>query len=212
MRATASLLCALAATLACTACSGDDDTPYPDLITDFVMAEGDSEGYVEAIVSDDGCRLTLDNKVSGIKPDTRVRSMCDYVVTAPGRAMAYNIRGIPVFSRVPDGQAVRLHPTGVAAVWQRGGYVNLHLLPKTQGGLQNWAFVVDSACANSGGGTTHFLSIYHDQSSDKTSYTGHVYASIDPDSVTTDVVTADSMALTINTFTGPQTWHFPLRH
>ena len=226
MRPTALLLCTLA--LACTACSEDDDTAYPDMLTDLVMAIGNSEGVVEAIQTDDGQRLTLENRITGIPANARVRSLCDYVITADGRAIAYSIAGVPVLARVPDGEGVRTAPTGVAAVWQSGGFVNLHLLPKTQGGLQNWAFAVDSARANSAGGTTHYLSLYHDQAADKLSYTGHVYASIDPDSIAVGSgqpaiddgqrpagngrwTTADSMSLTINTFSGPETWHFSLR-
>ena len=200
------LICGVVAALS--ACSNDDER-YPDLITDFVVALGDDDGNVVAILTDDGVRLAVDNTVTGIPRNARVRSFCSYAPTADSRVAIYNIIGIPLLSQLKDDVAVQHHPTGVAAVWQSGGYVNMHLLPKTYGGHQKWAFAVDSMTQNAAGSTTHHLSLYHDQGSDAEAYSDNMYLCIHPDSLATPLLPTDSLRLAITTYDGVQTWQFP---
>ena len=202
------LLCSM------TSCSDDDDEVYPSLISDFVMAQSNSEGHVSFILTDDGQRYAVENDISGMPADTVARAICSYVIlqepTNIPSILVYSITGIPVMYNCTSLPSIHRDPTDVAGVWSSGGYINLHLLPLTQGKFQNWGFIEDSLSANDAGTTTHHLSIYHEQLNDPTSYTGHIYASISPDSLREAHPAGDSILLSINTFKGPMTWHFAL--
>ena len=191
-------------------CSKKDDTPYPSIISDYVTVVGDDQGKVQYIIIDDGTQYSVDNEITGMRRGATARAVCGYVHTEQGHVRVYNILGIPLLGCIPDTVPPRMDPTGIASVWASGGYVNLHLLPKTQGGLQKWGFINDSVTTNAQGGKTYHLSLFHDQGEDPVSYTGHLYASIQADSVADTRQAGDSLVLYINTFDNLRSWQFPL--
>lgn len=198
-----------AVTLVLAACSKDeDDTSYPNLISDYVTAISDADGRVTRIRTDNGTEFAIVNVITGMEPSTEARAICGYVVEEDGRVTVYTITGIPLLHNCADLKTIRHDPTGVAAVWQSGGYINMHLLPKTHSGVQNWGYCIDSTATNAAGATNHYLSIYHDQNKDAEAYTGHIYASISLDSIAETFVPHDTVRLVIDTYDGPQQWTF----
>lgn len=197
--------------MAMASCSSNADAPYPSLITDFVMAVANVQGQLATLITDNGNLLTVDNSVTGLPAGARVRAMCSYEPLAENHVQVYTIQQVPVLRQLPGDMSVRRHPIGVAGVWHSGGFINMHLTPKTHGGVQSWAFTADSAVANAAGGITHCIALYHDQAADTEAYTGHLYASISPDSIATSFNDADSIRLSIATYSGTQTWQFTAR-
>lgn len=193
--------------LSLTSCSKDDDAAYPSLITEMVMAQADGAGQMASFTTDAGVAYTVENAISGMDSCSVVRCLCGYTVEDNGRAHVYTARAVPVLSDLSHLRDLRRDPTGILSAWLSGGYVNLHLTPKTQGGRQAWGFLRDSSTVNAGGGTTYHLSLYHDQRDDPPAYSTDLYACIAMDSLAAAPLTqADSLVLTVQTFKQPAVW------
>ena len=93
-------------------------------------------------------------------------------------------------------------PVGFVSAWKGGGFINLHLLPKTKANLNNhvWGFIRDNQRTNSAGGTTYELSLYHDQKADPLAYSNDLYLSLAIDSVSKSFGTQDSIELKVQGF------------
>ncbi len=209
-------ICPLALLFICTftllSCAEDDEEAYPSLITELAMAESDAQGLMTTFTPDGGPTYKVLNSIKGMPPNSRLRVLVGYVkeqkpTTSTLQASVYKAQEVPVlwdFTNIPS---MKRDPTGIQSAWLSGGFINLHLTPKTHGGKQAWGFTQDSVTTNALGTTTHHLSLYHNQFEDATSYTTELYASIDLDSIAA-LVPNDSIHLTVPTFTGPAEWQF----
>ena len=178
----------------------------------MLVAPASSEFSTSSFTTDDGVTYSVENTLRGMDADSRIRCLCGYTVQAGNRAHVYTAQAVPILPDASDAKDIRRDPTGILSAWLSGGFVNMHLTPKTQGGRQSWAFVNDSSTANAAGGTTYHLSLYHDQREDPPAYSSDLFASIAFDSIAAAPLThADSIVLTVNTFTHPAVWHFGLR-
>lgn len=199
-------------------CSKDEDESYPPLITEMAMARADDGGIMASFTTDDGVIHHVNNTIKGMKPNSRIRALISYITTdAPADApventfaTVYSAKEAPVLWDWSDANPQHRDPTGIQSAWLSGGYINLHLTPKTQGGKQAWGFSQDSVTTNAQGASTHHISLYHDQLGDATSYTTDLYACIHPDSIPRCTI-GDSIRLSINTFQGLCTWQFALQ-
>ena len=100
---------------------------------------------------------------------------------------------------------------GVVSAWTGGTFVNLHLLKKNKGADHDWGFILDNSYANTAGGTTYEVSLYHDQRNDPAAYSSDIYFSLSQDSLSKTRTTADSILLTVHTFdAAPHQWRFAL--
>ena len=194
--------------LALGACSSEDGEIYPSLITEMAMARGNSEGLLASFTTDSGHTYQTSNKVSGLKNGELLRTLISYVVAEDGKAQVYKAVAVPVLKDIADVETPVHDPTGVESCWLGGRFVNLHLLPKTQGGKQGWAFLRDSVSANTLGGCTFHLSLYHSQLDDAEAYSNDFYACVALDSVATAFDAADSIVFTVVSYAGAQQWHF----
>ena len=184
------LLCAL-----CAGCSDDkDDAPFPDLITEMADCPTDGEGRLLTIVLDDDTRLTLTNPQTGLKANATYRALADYTLS-DGKATLYGLKSCP-FLR--DSTAVgQCDPVNVASLWMTRRYLNLHLLPKTQGqAAHTWGYITDSIRSRHA-----YLRLHHRQGSDPTAYTADQYASLPLEDIE-----ADTLTFRIETFAGMKTW------
>ena len=203
-------------------CSKDDET-YPSLITEMVMAQADAQGCMTSFTTDGGTTYTVDNHIEGMDANSRLRCLCGYTIEAEKHANVYSALLVPVLTDASDAKSPKRHPTGIASAWLSGGFLNLHLTPKTHGGKQAWGFICDSVTPHlaspegSAEGYTYHLSLYHDQSDDATSYTTDLYACIDLDSLAVHSprnappAATDSLRLTVPTFNGDALWMFEVR-
>ncbi len=200
----------MAVGLTAVACSSDDDgDPYPSLITEPMMITTNAAGVPLSFVTDNGTRYTLLNQLTEWPKDTVLRMVGGYVVEEPAKARLMTLSRMYVFHDCSSEAELYRDPTGVVSVWLGGGFINMHLLPMTQGGAQEWGYLRDSTCTNSRGGTTHHLSLYHSQKDDVAAYSGHLYCCIPLDSVASPRAGTDSIVLAIHTFNGqPAVWRF----
>lgn len=183
----------LLTTLLSLSCSDDNDTPYPSIITELADCPTDAEGRMTGIVLDDDTRLTLSNPQKGLKPSVTYRALVGYTLGNDGYATLYSAKAATLLK---DSTSVAAcDPVNVVSLWRTSQYLNLHLMPKTQGkGEHAWGFITDSIVADHA-----YLRLHHRQGSDPISYSTDQYASLP-----LDLVPATRITLRIETFQG--TW------
>ena len=171
-------------------CDDKDDGPYPSIVTELADCPTDAEGRMTQIVLDDDTRLTLSNPQTGLKANAVYRALAGYTLS-DGQATLYSLTAAALLR---DSTAIaQCDPTNVASLWLTRRYLNLHLLPKTQGqGRHTWGYIVDSIA-----GDHAYLRLHHRQGSDPASYTADQYASLPLDSIAANTIT-----LRIATFSG----------
>lgn len=185
------------ATLSLSSCRDDnDDSPYPSLITELADCPTNSEGTMVKIVLDNDMELLLSNPQTDLKPNVTYRALAGY--TLDGRkATLYSLK--PATLLRDSTRVATTDPTAIVSLWRTKRYINLHLLPKTQGGEQSWGFITDSIVGNRA-----YLRLHHRQGTDPTSYSTDVYASLP-----LALVDADTITLRIRTFSGTKEQTFP---
>ncbi len=176
-------------------CNDDKNDVYPSIITEMADCPTDDEGTMRAILLDDDTRLTLTNPQTGLKPSVTYRALAGFTRQADRQATLYSLTAAPLLR---DSTAVAVcDPVGVASLWRTGRYLNLHLLPKTQGqGRQTWGYIVDSIADRHA-----YLRLHHRQDTDPTAYSTDLYASLP-----LFEVDADQFTIRIETFQGPREW------
>ena len=199
---------AIVIAMAVLSCSDKDDEPYPALITELVMASADAQCVFNTFTTDDGRTFSISNTIKGPTPNVCWRFLCGYVKESEEQARIYVLQRVLVLSDYSSLRQLSHDPTGFVSIWKAGGFINLHLLPKTQGGQQAWGFSCDSAHVNDAGGTNHYLSIVHFQLKDPTAYSDDAYFSLDLDSVAAVRQPSDSLILRVRTFDGWRSWTF----
>ena len=190
------------------ACRDDDSEHYPSIITEMVIAQADGQGQLSTIICDRGQTYKVSNGIAGLKANERVRALVGYVIQEDGRVQVYTAQVVPVLSDASEEEKLAQDPTGIESVWQGGGFLNFHFLPKTRGGQQGWAFLRDSIHANILGGTNYYLSLYHDQMEDVEAYSAHFYACVSQDSIASSFTATDSVVFAVCTYDGIQIWRF----
>lgn len=174
-------------------CSDDKNEAYPSIITELADCPTDAKGVMNEIVLDDDTHLPLTNPQSGLKASVIYRCLTGYTLSG-GKATLYQLKSAYLLR---DSTAVAVtDPTGIVSLWRTKHYLNLHLLPKTQGGEQMWGYAVDSIV-----GKRAYLRLHHRQGDDPTAYSSDVYASL----YLKDLA-ADSITLRIQTFKGLREW------
>lgn len=171
----------------------NDDSPYPSLITELVDCPTNSEGTMVKIVFDNDTELPLSNPQTGLKPNVTYRALAGYTLD-DGKAMLYSLK--PATLLRDSTRVATTNPTAIVSLWRTKRYINLHLLPKTQGGEQSWGFITDSIVGNHA-----YLRLHHRQGTDPTSYSTDVYASLP-----LKLLEANQYTIRINTFSGTKEW------
>ena len=179
-------------------CKGDDES-YPSIITEMADMYTNSEGVNEKFVTDAGVTYTITNSQNGFVPKARYRILCGYVPSGSS-ATIYQSQGVHYLRDSTSVAAA--DPTGVKSAWRAGKYINLYLAPLTQGGEQYWGFITDSIRDGHA-----WIRLHHRQNADPLSYTQATYASLPVDSIK-ELQEGDAITLSINTFSGIQTWEF----
>lgn len=185
----------LLTTLLSLSCSDDNDTPYPNIITELADCPTDAQGTMSSIVLDDDTRLTLSNPKTGLKSSVTYRALVGYTLGNDGYATLYSAKPATLLK---DSTDVGISdPTNIVSIWRTSRYLNLHLMPKTQGkGEHAWGFITDSIVADHA-----YLRLHHRQGQDPTSYSTDQYASLP-----LDLVDADRFTIRIETFQGLREW------
>ena len=136
--------------LCCTACGDDEEDGYvyPSLLTEFVEVYTDAKGNGTQFVTDNGKIYAINSPIQGLQPDAAYRLVCGYEVTADYQeghpvAKIYTVETVNLLKQKEEPSDTD-DPLAVASIWNGGIYLNLHLMPKTQGGTQEWGYRTDS--------------------------------------------------------------------
>ncbi len=175
-------------------CSDDnDDSPYPSIVSEMADCPTNSEGTMMKIVLDNDTELPLSNPQTGLKPNVTYRALAGFALDN-GKVRLYSLKSATLLR---DSTSVaQCDPVNVTSIWRTRRYINLHLLPKTQGGEQSWGFITDSIVGNHA-----YLRLHHRQETDPTSYSTDVYASLP-----LKLLEANQFTIRINTFSGTKEW------
>ena len=175
-------------------CSDDkDDGPYPSIVSEMADCPTNSEGTMMKIVLDNDTELPLSNPQTGLKPNVTYRALAGFALDN-GKVRLYSLKSATLLR---DSTSVaQCDPVNVTSIWRTRRYINLHLLPKTQGGEQSWGFITDSIVGNRA-----YLRLHHRQGTDPTSYSTDVYASLP-----LQLLEANQFTIRINTFSGTKEW------
>lgn len=193
------------------ACEDDEDDAFPPVRMEFVEVITNSKSEVDYILTDDGQRLAPSSTITAARPDTTYRCVCQYAVENKA-CHVYDLRTIyakkPV--RLTASDTLWTDPIGVNSVWKGPRYVNLSLALLTTGrGSHSYSFVEDTVMTNGGDVTTVHCTVTHRrQGDDPESYTQNVYLSMPVYDYLEKGV--DSVAVTINTYSGPKTYRYQL--
>lgn len=185
------------------ACS-EDEFIYPSVLTDVALLKTDAEKRVVSLILDDGRNYGITNEdFKTTHANSYLRALATYLITDSTHAKLYSATSVAVLH---DSTAVQQRDAVAAlSVWQSGGFINMHLQPKTQGkiSLHYWGFGIDSIADHH-----HYLSLHHAQNADPVSYSTDVYASLQLSQVDKILVAGDTVSMTIETFQGPKIWQF----
>lgn len=188
-------------------CSKDEE-PYPALITEMAMSSSNAECIFTSFTTDEGRTFQMSNSVKGPSPNVRWRFLCGYVKDNETTARVYTFIRVPLLPDYTQVENQRRDATNIASIWKGGGFINLHLLPLTQGGQQAWGFIRDSISTNNAGGIDYFISLSHYQLNDTEAYTTDLFVSLDLDSVATTRYATDSIVFSVKTYDGKRSWTF----
>ena len=175
-------------------CSDDkDDGPYPSIVSEMADCPTNSEGTMAKIVLDNDAELPLSNPQTGLKPNVTYRALAGFALDN-GKVRLYSLKSATLLR---DSTSVaQCDPVNVTSIWRTCRYINLHLLPKTQGGEQSWGFITDSIVGNRA-----YLRLHHRQGTDPISYSTDIYASLP-----LKLLEANQYTIRINTFSGTKGW------
>ncbi|MGN0069451.1 MAG: hypothetical protein ACI350_06950 [Prevotella sp.] len=219
--------CVMVMALSCMAmgCTDENydtgDGKYSYMRTDFVEAHVDANRSVDFLVTDEGVRLVPTSTCAGswiTRPDTVYRAIFYYnvnekpVVSSQVEPLA--LSPVPVLRPYPEGtfKEMKTDPVAFESAWMSasGTYVNLGLLlmsgkPDAEDAAQAVGLVDYGTVEHADGHTCAHACLYHDQGNVPEYYYNRQYVSIPMEKFT-----ADTLRLTINTYSGVVEKTFPL--
>lgn len=188
-------------------CKHDDESFYPNIISEMADLYTNDGGSITHFVIDDGREYHIENPKSGFQPKSRYRVLCGYVPSG-SNATVYQLEGVIILRDSTEREPKR-DPVNVVSAWRTPRYVNLHLAAKGQSLPHYWGFITDSVTItpqDAGDTLVHaYLSLYHDQCIDPRSYTIEQYASLPLDSIPSFKSQSGSITLSVTTYGGTKT-------
>lgn len=175
--------------LACllAACGGDEEYHYPSVKLEFLTAFSGADGYLQAVVTDEGETLPVveDKTKTNIEANTSVRIISNYAreQAADGTvgAVLYALSGVfSVPPRTADKfeEGIRTEPADVLSIWMGHDYLNMMLEVK-ENGEHKFHFIEDEVTVDAASGCSEVhLTLYHDAKEEMASYTRRAYASV----------------------------------
>ena len=187
---------------------------YSNLRGDFVEALVGADKTIVSLTTDDGETLPLSKPYSAkwiTRPDTTYRCMLYYnkVREANGQYVAEPISigevPCPIITPLAELEVpMKTDPVKFESAWmsRSGRYLNLNLIVMTgtqddETAIQKLSIVQDTIITNPDTTQTCYLRVFHDQGGVPEYYSAHAYASI-----ITSQIPADSVRLSINTYSG----------
>lgn len=169
----------------------------------------DEDGVARRLYTDSGGEYVLTNPRTGLISQVTYRLMCGYTLEESNvdcsAATLYSLRNV-ILLRDSTLRERASDPTIVQSVWRSKTYLNLMLVPRTQGRRQYWGYCVDSLCMSYG--VSHlYLSLYHNQNHDVPAYSSTEFASVQLDRLQ-QIAPGDSVTIKVHTYDGIKSWAF----
>lgn len=171
------LTAALACALILNSCD-DENEPVETLLTGFMTAHTDSEGYISSIDDDFGTHYRVSEKKDKLSPDTTLR-----IVASAALDDSHNVRILqmvqalsyiaPPDSIIPDTMRVK-DPIEIESLYIGGGYLNIHVGIKV--GSEDARHTLFYTRLDSPGKLK--FTFYHNSYDDRGTYTRYAYVSI----------------------------------
>ena len=207
-------LCALLTGCALLSACSDDASPMPSYQEDLVCLYTDATGVIGEMRCDDGQTYRVSNVKGGLRPDSTYRALALFTHEAGSDAVWLTEYAALLAPRPHKYQgSVRRDPLSVVACWKSGGYVNLRLQVKGSSGVAHYfGFHEADVRTNPAGGKTVCVQLVHNQNNDPLYYSRETYLSL-PLDIYADRYAgpADSIEVTVVTFSGEHVNRFPMR-
>lgn len=208
-----SLLGMVLLTVACTKDSYNQGTGELSLVqADFVELPTNSEGFATTAVTDDGNTLQLTSPLHQgnaswiAKADTFYRAALYYNKVDESTVQPVSASSIPTLRPVvlKEDEPLLTHPITLESIWssKKGKYLNIGFYLKTSDTSsselkQTISVIHEGNVTHPDGKVTAHLRLYHDQADIPQYYSSKYYLS-----VLCDLLTCDSIRLTVNTYDG----------
>lgn len=192
---------------------------YSQMRGDFVEARVNANRQIVSFSTDDGEQLELSEPYTGewIKiPDTLYRCVLYYNKVGNQKAELLSIGEVfcpPITTLAEFKKELRVDPVKFESMWlsKSGKYLNLYLQLKSgvtddTTAVQRLALISDTLITNSDQTTIRHITLHHDQNKVPEYYSTKTYLSI-----LTDSIAADSIYISINTYTGMMHKSLPVR-
>ena len=206
-----------------TSCTTDSyekgDGKYSLMQGDFVEAKVNAQRQIVSFSTDDGEQYDLSEPYTDkwIKTaDTLYRCMLYYNKVENKKAELVSIGEVPcprILTLAELKKDLRTDPVKFESMWlsKSGKYLNLYLQLKTgvtddTTTVQQLAFISDTLIVNPNQTTIRHITLHHDQNKVPEYYSTKAYVSL-----LTDSIAADSIRISINTYTGLVSKKMPIR-
>ena len=186
---------------------------------DFAEVKVNADRQIVSFVTDDGEQYALTEPYTEkwIKtPDTLYRCMLYYNKVENLKAEIVSIGEVPcprIKTLSELKKELRTDPVKFESMWlsKSRKYLNFYLQLKTgvtddTTAIQQLAFISDTLIMNPNQTTTRYITLYHDQNRVPEYYSTKAYVSL-----LTDSIGADSIRISINTYSGQVTKSMPVR-
>ena len=195
------------------------DGKYSLMQGDFVEAKVNAQCQIVFFSTDDGDEFDLSEPYTDkwIKTaDTLYRCMLYYNKVENKKAELVSIGEVPcprILTLAELKKDLRTDPVKFESMWlsKSGKYLNLYLQLKTgvtddTTAIQQLAFISDTLIVNPNQTTIRHITLHHDQNKVPEYYSTKAYVSL-----LTDSIAADSIRISINTYTGLVSKKMPTR-
>lgn len=195
------------------------DGKYSLMQGDFVEAKVNAQRQIVFFSTDDGDEFDLSEPYTDkwIKTaDTLYRCMLYYNKVENKKAELVSIGEVPcprILTLAEFKKDLRTDPVKFESMWlsKSGKYLNLYLQLKTgvtddTTAIQQLAFISDTLIVNPNQTTIRHITLHHDQNKVPEYYSTKAYVSL-----LTDSIAADSIRISINTYTGLVSKKMPTR-
>ena len=195
------------------------DGKYSLMQGDFVEAKVNAQRQIVFFSTDDGDEFDLSEPYTDkwIKTaDTLYRCMIYYNKVENKKAELVSIGEVPcprILTLEELKKDFRTDPVKFESMWlsKSGKYLNLYLQLKTgvtddTTAIQQLAFISDTLIVNPNQTTIRHITLHHDQNKVPEYYSTKAYVSL-----LTDSIAADSIRISINTYTGLVSKKMPIR-
>lgn len=195
------------------------DGKYSLMQGDFVEAKVNAQCQIVFFSTDDGDEFDLSEPYTDkwIKTaDTLYRCMLYYNKVENKKAELVSIGEVPcprILTLAEFKKDLRTDPVKFESMWlsKSGKYLNLYLQLKTgvtddTTAIQQLAFISDTLIVNPNQTTIRHITLHHDQNKVPEYYSTKAYVSL-----LTDSIAADSIRISINTYTGLVSKKMPTR-